>query len=139
MTEPLTDEQRNAIDLYSTYSDDELYNLVGNLCTELGNDEVRQGYVLGAPDVFQRGLAYARSMATRTAEIVCPSKDRLDRFIQSKQHVLEPFEWVSVLLDTGLSIKVTGGVPPLAVAMAIGRLANFSLDVLCRDFSPAPR
>lgn len=132
----LTAEQAELVNRYASYSESELYNLIGNLCDEYGNAGTREQYSLGVPNVFQRGKAFVGDMRVKVAAVVCPQHQRINQYLTAKKDSLQPVEWAGVLIDVGLSVTVTGGVPPLAVAIAVGKLCNYSVGTLCKGSPP---
>jgi hypothetical protein len=76
----LTQAQQNLIQTYSTYGEQELYNLLGNRLTEYGSESVREVYVFGTPNILERGKKYLTDTGCSFAGTVCPLPRRLRSF-----------------------------------------------------------
>jgi hypothetical protein len=48
-----------------------------------------------------------------------------------KKNVLDPIAWVSTIIDYMMDLKILAGLPPIAVAMALGNVCSWSLEKLC--------
>jgi hypothetical protein len=123
----LTDDQKHLIESYEQYDLDNLYNLIGNTVAGTASIELRQRYILGTPNVRERG---ARVVADVRAA-VCEKHERLTELLKEKQDVLDPIGWAATIADVILSHTVTAGIPPWSVAVALGKLCNHTLSKLC--------
>ena len=124
----LTSDQIALVEQYEDNTLEELYDLIGNLATEYGDASVRDVYVVGWPNVFERGQKLVKDVR----DAICKSRNKLDRFLVAKREKLEPILWAGSIADIILSLGVTGGVPPLAIAVALGKLGDRSLSKLCK-------
>jgi hypothetical protein len=125
----LTEAQRQLVLHFEDYSVKSLYSLIGSAATESGNATVQQRYVLGTPDIDDRGSGIVAEVRKK----VCESRVQLNRMAKDHEDVLGPIEWVSVILDVVVAATLTWGVPPIAVATALGKLCNRSLARLCPE------
>jgi hypothetical protein len=123
----LTDQQKKLIERYVDSNLEDLYNDIGNSIERSSNKELVQRYVLGTPNVYDRG---ARVVADARAAI-CAQRERLETLIRDNKDVLEPFDWAATIGDVILALTVTAGIPPWSVACAIGKLCNYSVSKIC--------
>jgi hypothetical protein len=128
MTE-LTEAQQQLVLHFEDYSVKSLYSLIGSAATESGNATVQQRYVLGTPDIDDRGSRIVDEVRKK----VCQSRAQFNQMVKNHEDALGPIEWVSVILDVVIAATLTWGVPPIAVATALGKLCNRSLTRLCPD------
>jgi hypothetical protein len=127
MTE-LTSDQKNLVEQYQHYSLEELYNLVGNQADEYLTGAEKDRYVLGTPNVFTRG----KQIVEDTRKKICERRKELERLGERiKREVLDPIAWVATIADFIFETKILAGLPPIAVAVALGRLCEWSLVKLC--------
>jgi hypothetical protein len=126
MTE-LTEPQKELVLRLENYDLRNLYNLIGSAAAESGDAAVRKRYVLGTPDLHERG---ARIVADVKSS-VCASRERVEQLIRDHGDTLEPLKWASTIADVVLALMVTPGIPPLAIATALGKLCNRTLSRLC--------
>jgi hypothetical protein len=93
----LTQTQQNLIQTYSTYGEQELYNLLGNQLTEYGSESVREVYVFGTPNILERGKKYLTDTGGSFAGTVCPLRQEaskaLAEFRQKNPDTLLPLGW----------------------------------------------
>src|SRR5262249_46207799 len=129
----LTDAQKQLVADYEAFDLEDLYNQIGNRIAESKSDVLLQRYVLGTPNVHDRG---ARVVADVRAAI-CAQRERLERLILDKRDVLEPLDWAATIGDVILSLTVTAGIPPWAVASALGKICNRTLSKLCPKETPS--
>jgi hypothetical protein len=136
MTE-LTSEQQRLIVSYSSYDEQELLNLLGNQLTELGSESAREAFVLGTPNVMERGRKYLAQTAPQIAAKICPIRqsiaDKIAEFRKQHPDAIDPLAWTATLLDMGLR-HFTAGVPPITVAVTLGKLCNYSVEKFCQTF-----
>ncbi len=123
----LTDHEKKLVETYEAYELDDLYNLIGNALAETASGELRQRYVLGTPNVLQRGAR----VVTDARAAICAERERLEKLIEDNRDTLDPIDWAATLVDVILSLTVTAGIPPWTVACALGKLCNRTLSRLC--------
>ncbi len=107
----LKKDQIELVTRYEAMSLDDLLNLVGNLAAEFGTAETTSRYVLGMPNVFDRGSQIVADV--RTA--LCKRRAEAAAFLTARKSALEPLEWVAGLVDILVAWKLTGGIPPIAM------------------------
>lgn len=131
MTE-LTADQKRLVRQYETYNLEDLYNLVGNQADEFLVGANRQRLVLGTPNVFKRG----EQIVGEVRKGICERQNELRELGKAiKSNVLDPIAWVSTIVDYIFNLKILAGLPPIAVAMALGHICNWTLTKLC-DLPP---
>jgi hypothetical protein len=123
----LTDQQKTLVERYTDYDLEDLYNEIGNTIAKSSNNELIQRYVLGTPNVHDRG---ARVVADVRAAI-CAEHKRIEKIILDNQAVLDPIDWAATIGDVILALTLTAGIPPWSVACALGKLCNYSLSKMC--------
>jgi hypothetical protein len=123
----LTDAQQRLVLQYEDYSIDDLFTQIGKEATQSANAAVQERYVLGTPDVHKRG----RRIVEDARSSICSNRTRLEELARKHQDSLEPVQWVGEIMDVVLAVTVTSGVPPITVAMALGKLCNRTLSKLC--------
>jgi hypothetical protein len=123
----LTDAQQRLVLRYEDYSIDDLFTQIGKEAAENGNAAVQERYVLGTPDVHNRG----RRIVEDARSSICSNRTYLEQLARKHHESLEPVKWVGEIMDVVLAVTVTYGVPPITVAMALGKLCNRTLSKLC--------
>jgi hypothetical protein len=123
----LTNRQKELVERYLAYDVEDLYNDIGNTIGTSSSNDLVQRYVLGTPNVHDRG---ARVVAdVRTA--ICARRERLERIIRDNQDVLSPIDWAATIGDVILALTITAGIPPWSVACALGKLCNYTVSKMC--------
>ena len=128
----LTNEQKKLVELYLGYDLEDLYNDIGNTIGKTTNDKLVQRYVLGTPNVYDRGtrvVADARSA-------ICKERERLEKILRENQDVLNPIDWAATIGDIILALTLTAGIPPWSVACALGKLCNYTVSKICPKTGP---
>ncbi len=123
----ITEEQIGVVTEYEDYSLEDLYNLIGNQVAEQNDPDLNRRYVFGTPNVFERGSNIVRDVRAS----LCQSHERIEELIAMHQDIIEPIEWAATIGDVILAVTVTHGIPPWAVAVALGKLCNRTLSKLC--------
>lgn len=123
----ITVEQLELIKQYEEYDLDELYNLIGNLAAEYGNPEAQSIYVLGLPNVWERG----KQIVGDVRSAICRARGELQGIAVAKDEALQSAKWATVIIDVTLAVTVTAGIPPFAIAVALGKLTNRTISKLC--------
>jgi hypothetical protein len=123
----LTSEQAALVKQYEEFGLDDLYNLLGNLAIEYGDKETQQTFVLGIPNVHESG----KRILLHVRSVCCKSREKIEAVILSNKEAIEPIRWAGEIADIIVALKVTGGIPPLTLAVALGKLCNRTLSKLC--------
>lgn len=123
----LAPEQIELVEGYEQYSLEELYNLLGNQIDQYGEEAVQREYVLGLPNTFERGRQFVEDV--RSA--ICKSQDKIQHWIETNPDRLDLISWAGEIVDIILSVTITRGIPPWAIAVVLGKLCNRTLDALC--------
>ena len=128
----LTSDQQKLVKHYESFDLEDLYNLIGNQADEYLSGPDKQRYVLGTPNVFKRGNRIVEDARQK----ICEHRQGLEKAgAMIKGNVLDPIAWVSTIIDYIMDLKILAGMPPIAVAMAMGHVCSWSLAKLCS--SPA--
>ncbi|MBV8717836.1 MAG: hypothetical protein JO020_29130 [Chloroflexi bacterium] len=128
----LTSEQQALVETYLNYTDDELNDLIGNLSAEYGDAQSRQEYVLGIPDARERGVRIVADLR----QALCERRAAMRDWAELNKERLAPLQWVRMIVDILIGHEYTHGIPPIALAMALGRLCDYSLVRLCLHLAP---
>ena len=123
----MTPDQVALVGQYQRCTLEELYDLIGNLTAEYGDEATRRTYVLGLPNVLERG----KTLVEDTRAAICSSRDKLGELVGARRDQLEPILWAGSIADVVLAVAVTHGVPPMAIAVALGKLSNRTIAKLC--------
>ena len=121
----LTPNQKEMIERYQDYDLDDLYNEIGNALARTTDSELNRKYVLGTPNVRERGAKVVRDVGAA----LCDQRARLEKLLSDNKEILEPIDWVATIGDAIISLKI--GIPPWSTACALGKLCNYTLAKLC--------
>jgi hypothetical protein len=123
------------VEHYLTYTLEDLYKGIGGYADKFLTGADREDYVLGVPDMRERGERIVEAYRRE----ICERQTRFDLEVSAELAggpVLEPVQWLHTVTGYMLGFRIFNGMTidaVDAVVMTLGRMCDWNLYTLCDD------